>query len=126
MDDKKFKKKFIIKMPDTKDVLAAWNLTKGSQIIGPYTVTVAAKHLVIQRNMEYGFPIKIKFHSIKKVSEQEWKQFQDEMYEKLKGQKVVNSRFGNPYLCQLGTPRFVISKDRSYGFIELEGKGIRV
>jgi hypothetical protein len=110
-------------MPDTKDFLKAFHLSKGSKW-GQYKVTkVQAQHQVIEQYKKYAFPIHVEW------DRQEQKATLDdlnkEMHEQFSKEQCVYSRYGNPYRCQIKILKVVSSKDQSILMATLHGTAVR-
>lgn len=117
-------------MPEVKDFLAAWKLILGTQTIGVYSVKIQAKHLVLEKFRKYEFDIKMKFHANKlnekkSVESKSWEDFKHRVEEILKGNHIVFSLYGNPYMCSIGKPRFEVTRDHETGTIYVHGLAIR-
>src|SRR5579872_2291370 len=115
-------------MPDTKDFLAAWGLKIGTQSIGAFQVTIRARHIEIEQYRKYGFDIEMKFERKDKkssVSQEDWNKFRGELAFKIAGKKLVYSRYGNPYVCEMGEPKFEVFRDHSSGVIRVQGFATR-
>lgn len=118
-------------MPEIKDFLAAWNLQIGVQEAKGYTITIRAKHMVIEKYKTYEFQIHI--HFTRKTTSSNgnvslaFETFKQEMEEKVKGTREVLSRYGNPYECYMDALKLKQkSLDLSFGDFIVIGHAKRI
>jgi hypothetical protein len=81
-------------MPDPKDFLRAFGLTKGSTINNYRLIEVSATHHQIIRYREYEYDIHLVYQG-----NGDYDLFGREFDSILDRDEVVNSHYGNPYRC---------------------------
>ena len=106
-------------MPDSDDFVKGFDFFKGDSYDGYLLESINASHSVIKKYKEYSYHIILTYDTKHKdVNDEEF--FNYHVFE----DKIINSRYGNPYKCSLIKKNFSINGTKLT--IELEGHSYRV
>lgn len=83
-------------MPDTFQFLKAFKLKRGIKIFGYTFSHIEISHIEITKYREYMYPVLIEIDPGKNVYP---KMFKDWLLNLLSKDRIVKSRYGNPYKC---------------------------
>ena len=87
-------------MPGVKDYLRGFGITKGMTIGNYKLIDIHIQHAVIELYKEYQYPIELVFSY--NSAEHNCKALLTELQKHVSGERVINSRYGNPYRCNFG------------------------
>lgn len=85
-------------MPDLSDFLAGFGLTRGSSVGSLKIDRVFGSHQQIIRYKKYEYPIELTVETNGATTQEIVKAFNSSV----PGVKTINSRYGNPYSCEIG------------------------
>lgn len=88
-------------MPAYEEYLKGFGLHNGTNIAGYTIQNIDIKHNVIQTYREYEYPITITLSG-----NSDRKEFKQAFLDKVKGERVIYTKFHNPYQCNFGSPTF--------------------
>src|SRR5947207_2800929 len=100
-------------MPDPSDFLSGFGIQRGMSM-GDYTLSdVKIGHEVVKKNHEYKYPIDIIFTTAREITYDNMSNLLHILYDFTKEDRIINSRWGNPYHCTFGVPEFTSKTDKS-------------
>ena len=92
-------------MPELKKFIEGFGLQSGI-ILGDYRlIDIKGKHETIERYHQYRYPIRLRFSPLN--SNAHPLNLIRDFRELTAKDKVIDSRYGNPYLCNFGNPKIV-------------------
>lgn len=90
-------------MPDLKKFFHGFDIFEGLKIDGYKLKNMKGKHEVVKRYHKYKYPIRLVFSPLSGDSHP------DDLItifrDYVRDDKIIDSSYGNPYLCHFGTPK---------------------
>jgi hypothetical protein len=111
-------------MPDLSDFLHGFGLQQGAQLAGYVLTNVQGEHRQIIRYREYEYPIHLVW--MPQTNQQNPQGLLFQFNQATAGSKIIYSRYGNPYQCDLGMPQITQILPNGAVFIETVGHSYRV
>lgn len=83
-------------MPSPRAFLEGFQIHKNANVAGITIEKVTIKHIVVEQYKRYEFPLTVRVKTTLSKSDvlKNWESY-------IKGTKIINSKYGNPYSCDI-------------------------